>query len=290
MDLASSHSVISTYANWAPYRYGHWAWVPPYGWTWIGAEPWGWAPYHFGRWVYHDGYWAWSPRSQYQKRRWWRPALVAFVIDISIGDDICWYPLHYRDRDPRSRHYRRHRDREGDRRYHPHDRDPRRDGRWRGVSGVSRRDFGGRHGRPVNGDERRRRRIEAEPLPDVPVRPAGHTNRPLAEGDGERPRRWTIARREVVPGVSLPERRTGAGERQPGVPLDRDLRRTTGWNGRERLPQNLNPAGGANEGTPATGAVSRPSRGMRDVPVTGGATGERAPVDGHRCSRATQHR
>ena len=77
-----------------------------------------------------------------------------------------------------------------------HDRDPRRDGRWRGVSGVSRRDFGGRHGRPVNGDERWRRRVaEAEPLPDVPVRPAGHTNRPLAEGDGERPRRWTIARR-----------------------------------------------------------------------------------------------
>ena len=275
------NEVISTYANWAPYRYGHWVWVSPYGWTWVGSEPWGWAPYHFGRWVYHDGYWAWSPRSQYQRRRsWWRPALVAFVIDISFGDQICWYPLDYRDRDPRSRHYRRHRDRDRDRRYNPNDRDPRGHGRWRGVTGVARRDFGGRHARPINGDERWRRRVaEAEPQPDVPVRPAGQVDRPVVNGDGDRPRRWTIARRENVPGVSLPERRTGAGDRQPGVPLDRDLRRTRGWNGRERLPQTLNPVGSAGEGTPPTGAVSRPSRGLRDNPINGGANGERVPVD-----------
>ena len=114
-------TATNSYANWAPYRYGHWAWVPPYGWTWIGSEPWGWAPYHYGRWVHHNGYWAWSPRSQFHKRRsWWRPALVAFVVNISFGDQICWYPLDYHDRDPRSRNYHRHRDRDRDRR---HDRD-----------------------------------------------------------------------------------------------------------------------------------------------------------------------
>jgi hypothetical protein len=75
-------SALSVYTDWAPYRYGHWTWCPPYGWTWIGYEPWGWAPYHYGRWVYYNGYWAWCPRSQfYRKRSWWRPALVAFVLD-----------------------------------------------------------------------------------------------------------------------------------------------------------------------------------------------------------------
>ena len=82
-------SVISSYPDWAPYRYGHWTWVPPYGWTWVGYEPWGWAPYHYGRWVYHNNYWAWAPRSKFHKKRsWWRPALVAFVFDISFGNNV----------------------------------------------------------------------------------------------------------------------------------------------------------------------------------------------------------
>src|SRR5207245_246138 len=37
--------------DWAPYRVGHWIWQDPWGWTWVSAEPWGWAPYHYGRWV-----------------------------------------------------------------------------------------------------------------------------------------------------------------------------------------------------------------------------------------------
>src|SRR6185437_8968997 len=28
-------------ADWEPYRYGHWAWVDPWGWTWIDDQPWG---------------------------------------------------------------------------------------------------------------------------------------------------------------------------------------------------------------------------------------------------------
>ena len=38
-------------AGWAPYRYGRWAWVSPWGWNWIDDAPWGYAPFHYGRWV-----------------------------------------------------------------------------------------------------------------------------------------------------------------------------------------------------------------------------------------------
>ena len=36
-----------------PYSTGHWAWVRPWGWTWVDDAPWGFAPFHYGRWVYH---------------------------------------------------------------------------------------------------------------------------------------------------------------------------------------------------------------------------------------------
>ena len=42
----------------------------------------------------------------HRRRSWWRPALVAFVFDISFGHDICWYPLSYYHRDPYARNYR----------------------------------------------------------------------------------------------------------------------------------------------------------------------------------------
>lgn len=84
---------VSSYDNWSPYRYGQWRWVAPYGWTWVNDEPWGWATYHHGRWVWDNGYWYWSPYSQYRGRRsWWRPALVVISY---IGRSVCWYPLPY---------------------------------------------------------------------------------------------------------------------------------------------------------------------------------------------------
>ena len=84
---------ISHYSNWSPYRYGHWRWVPPYGWTWVNDEPWGWATYHHGRWVWDNGSWYWTPYGHYRHRRsWWQPALV--VVNV-IGGNICWYPLPY---------------------------------------------------------------------------------------------------------------------------------------------------------------------------------------------------
>src|SRR6185436_20825133 len=116
----------------------------------IGNEPWGWAPYHFGRWVYYNNTWAWVPRSQYyRKRSWWRPALVAFVVDFSFGNQICWYPLSYHHRDPRSRNY--HRGDHDDRRNGPGRNDPnghenrddrrRGPGHWGGVTTIPARDF-----------------------------------------------------------------------------------------------------------------------------------------------------
>lgn len=86
---------VSSYADWSPYRYGQWRWVPPYGWTWVNDEPWGWATYHHGRWVHDGGYWSWSPYPQTRGRRsWWRPALVVISY---VANNICWYPLphHY---------------------------------------------------------------------------------------------------------------------------------------------------------------------------------------------------
>lgn len=44
-------------SGWAPYRYGHWAWVDPWGWTWVDAAAWGFAPFHYGRWVYYEDRW-----------------------------------------------------------------------------------------------------------------------------------------------------------------------------------------------------------------------------------------
>ena len=46
---------------WSPYRFGRWAWVGPWGWTWIDVEPWGFAPFHYGRWALASGIWAWVP-------------------------------------------------------------------------------------------------------------------------------------------------------------------------------------------------------------------------------------
>jgi hypothetical protein len=257
-------TTISTFTNWAPYRYGHWSWCPPYGWTWIGYEPWGWAPYHYGRWVYHNGYWAWCPRSQYYRHRsWWRPALVAFVIDISFGNDVCWYPLSYYQRDPRSRHYRHDRRDDRDNR---HDRpgggrrDRRDDGPWRGVTRLPRRDFGNPDGRGRGVDETAGRRvIDRDPeVVNIPGRGGVAENVPIGRG-GEGDSSNRPGRR--FPHREIPDRPTGAAERAPGAPLDEDLRRTRIFRGRE--PRRDGPQSGNTAGTPRTetrpsGAVNRP--------------------------------
>jgi len=84
---------IQGYADWSPYRYGHWRWLPAYGWTWVNDEPWGWATYHYGRWVWDGGVWSWAPYGYYRYHRsWWQPALVVLNV---LGGNVCWYPLPY---------------------------------------------------------------------------------------------------------------------------------------------------------------------------------------------------
>jgi hypothetical protein len=85
--------------DWAPYRYGRWAWVSPWGWTWVDEAPWGFAPFHYGRWVSWRGRWGWCP-GDYVARPVYAPALVAWVggprVGLSInigGPSIGWVPL-----------------------------------------------------------------------------------------------------------------------------------------------------------------------------------------------------
>ncbi|WP_250901618.1 MULTISPECIES: DUF6600 domain-containing protein [unclassified Dyella] len=87
-------------ADWAPYRDGHWAWVGPWGWTWVDDAPWGFAPFHYGRWAFVGHRWGWVP-GPVAVRPVYAPALVAFVgggnwsvsIGVGGGAPVGWFPL-----------------------------------------------------------------------------------------------------------------------------------------------------------------------------------------------------
>jgi hypothetical protein len=104
----------TTVVGWAPYRYGHWAWVSPWGWTWVDDAPWGFAPFHYGRWVVVGGVWGWVPCPPRPAivtvayvRPVYAPALVAWVggahwgVGVSVGGPpavgVAWFPLGPRD-------------------------------------------------------------------------------------------------------------------------------------------------------------------------------------------------
>ena len=78
--------------GWAPYRYGHWVWVEPWGWSWVEDEPWGFAPFHYGRWAFVEDSWCWVPGPVYA-RPVYAPALVAFVGGGGFGVGVAWFPL-----------------------------------------------------------------------------------------------------------------------------------------------------------------------------------------------------
>src|SRR5215472_14780579 len=79
--------------GWAPYHYGHWAWIDPWGWTWVDDAPWGYAPFHYGRWVNAYGRWGWVP-GPVQERPVYAPALVVFVGGgPGAGGNVAWFPL-----------------------------------------------------------------------------------------------------------------------------------------------------------------------------------------------------
>jgi uncharacterized protein DUF6600 len=75
-------SPTSVTTGWRPYTVGYWAYTD-FGWTWVSDDPWGWAPYHYGRWDYDDG-WFWVPGDT------WAPAWVSW----RYGDGWAgWAPL-----------------------------------------------------------------------------------------------------------------------------------------------------------------------------------------------------
>src|SRR5258706_6954636 len=88
-------------AGWAPYRYGHWTYVRPWGWTWIDDAAWGYAPSHYGRWVQVRNRWAWAPGYAVRERPVWAPAVVGFIggAGFSVSGTarspppLGWYPL-----------------------------------------------------------------------------------------------------------------------------------------------------------------------------------------------------
>ena len=97
-----------TVVDWAPYRYGHWAWISPWGWTWVDDAPWGFAPFHYGRWVNVRGGWGWVPCpprvvAVAYVRPVYAPALVAWVggphfavgvgVGGGVGVNVGWFPL-----------------------------------------------------------------------------------------------------------------------------------------------------------------------------------------------------
>ena len=85
-------------ADWAPYRYGRWGWVAPWGWTWIDDARWGFAPFHYGRWAYLRHNWCWVPGPRHI-RPYYAPALVGWIggpsvnVSVSFGSGIGWFPL-----------------------------------------------------------------------------------------------------------------------------------------------------------------------------------------------------
>jgi len=87
-------------SGWAPYSTGHWAWIAPWGWTWVDEAPWGFAPFHYGRWVYYRSAWCWTPGA-FVRRPVYAPALVAWIggprasvsVTIGGGPAVGWFPL-----------------------------------------------------------------------------------------------------------------------------------------------------------------------------------------------------
>ncbi len=93
--------------GWQPYSTGHWAYVQPWGYTWVDDAPWGFAPFHYGRWSQVGGRWGWFPGPP-AVRPVYSPALVAFVgggpggggggisIGINFGGGVgisAWFPI-----------------------------------------------------------------------------------------------------------------------------------------------------------------------------------------------------
>ena len=74
--------------DWQPYQQGAWSWNSPWGWTWIDDQPWGFAPFHYGRWLSVKGRWGWTPGQWGAARPVYAPALVGWFGGpaLTVGD------------------------------------------------------------------------------------------------------------------------------------------------------------------------------------------------------------
>ena len=94
-------------ATYVPYRQGHWAWVAPWGWTWVDDAPWGFTTSHYGRWVEWEDSWVWAPtvpEAPVDAVPVYAPAVVNFVevgavfaagaaLGAAIEQPTAWVPL-----------------------------------------------------------------------------------------------------------------------------------------------------------------------------------------------------
>ncbi|KTD55613.1 hypothetical protein Lsan_3165 [Legionella santicrucis] len=85
--------------DWAPYQNGQWVWLSEWGWTWVDSQPWGFAPFHYGRWAFIKSHWCWIP-GPVDVRPIYAPALTVFIggdnsqlIINGGGYGIAWFPL-----------------------------------------------------------------------------------------------------------------------------------------------------------------------------------------------------
>jgi hypothetical protein len=218
--------------GWAPYRYGHWAWVDPWGWTWIDDAPWGFAPFHYGRWAMVGGAWGWAPgRMVVGVRPVYAPALVVFVGTGRAGV-AAWFPLGPREV------YRPS--------YHVSDRYVQRvnvthvnvtnvtvvnnvyvNQRAGAVTAVSQETFvGARHigrgGMTVDDRELVRARVigTAAPIPPQRVSVLANAGAPVARPPVRVVDRTVVVQRTPPPAPVPFERRRAALEANPGRPLD----------------------------------------------------------------------
>ncbi len=280
-----NYRAVSSYSNWSPYRYGHWRWLPYYGWTWVNDEPWGWATYHYGRWIWINGKWFWSPYGYYRTgRSWWRPALVYMTI---YNGSVCWYPLPYNYR--YYNYNRRYKDRwtKSVRNNNPGpvatnpvptpvpgpDNNPIPSGRTRGnmpplatvppggVVGLPLDQFGQKQtGRPLS-SQTAAREVLSRPIDPSTTPPI----LPPIEQIKTRPDPKVFAARPAT-AEPAPTVRTGATVRNAGAPLDNQLQRSRIFGDREPVrsapirattPGSVAQPGGRTT-APPTGAVTRP--------------------------------
>lgn len=226
---------IARYVDWSPYRYGHWRYMPPYGWIWVNDEPWGWATYHYGRWVHWRGQWVWTPYGYYRPRRsWWSPAFV--VINV-YNTNVCWYPMGWRHR--RNRHDHRGK---RDPNYAVKDRDPRvSPGPIRnpppdkitkgkdpevpvtGVVTVDQGDFGSKIMRVKNTPETIAKDILTKAPQDMP---------PLQLPANDRIPKTGVATSWPKVDPAVAQKTTGAAPRRTRAPLDSELKTTRIFGGR----------------------------------------------------------